>query len=185
MKNNKEKKIVLLLLVCALFMTVGFAAYTKTLNLKGDIKVSSSNWDVGFVTGSSAVEGDSVEADSENLTADSWNYSAQLVSPGKHFTAHVTVKNSGTFNAKLTGLTMSTLTQEQAKYLKYTVYYNGTAFTASATTFADDMDIVLEPGETAEVKVKVEYVKPESAADLPSTAATVTVTGSLAYALAE
>ena len=74
-------------------------------------------------------------------------------------------------------LTMSSLTTEQAKYLTYTVTYNGTAYTASDS----NLNVAMAAGAEHPVKVRVEYKQPADAADLPSTDQTITVTGSLAY----
>ena len=181
MINKKDKKVVLLLLVCAVFMTIGFATYSKNLPFSGDVEVKASNWDVQFVADQCNVSIGSVTPTTKTVTADSWDFDATLSKPGDYFEATVTVKNAGTLNAKLTKLTMSTLTEAQAKYLTYKVTYGDTEYTATT----EDLEIALNADATAYLKVRVDYVKPASAADLPSTATTVNVTGSLDFGLNE
>jgi hypothetical protein len=181
MINKKDKKIVWLLLVGALVMTVGFATYTQNLPFSGDVLVKASNWDVQFMADKCEVSSGSVPATTKSVTATDWNYAATLSKPGDYFEATVTVQNAGTLKAKLTKLTMSTLTAAEAKYLTYTVTYNGVDYTSTT----EDLEIALDPDATANLKVRAEYVKPASSADLPSTATTVTLSGSLDFALNE
>ena len=73
---------------------------------------------------------------------------------------------------------MSSLTTEQQKYLKYTVTYDGTEYTASTSNLA--IALAKQTG-TAPVKVRVEYVQPTDAADLPASDVEVSLTATLAY----
>ena len=81
----------------------------------------------------------------------------------------------------LKALTMSTLTPAQAKYLTYTVTYDGTAYTESQSGLSLSLPST-EGSNTKVVKVRVAYVQPESSTDLPTESdATVTLTASLDY----
>ena len=75
---------------------------------------------------------------------------------------------------------MTALTPEQSKYLQYTLTYDGEPYTASA----DSLSIGL-PHATGSnrknVTVKVTYVQPENAADLPQEAVTVNLAAALDY----
>ena len=75
---------------------------------------------------------------------------------------------------------MSTLTAAQQKYLTYTVTYDGTAYTASNTSLSSSLPCT-SGSNTKVVKVRVDYVQPETSTDLPSEAVNVTLTASLDY----
>ena len=53
----------------------------------------------------------------------SMTYKVTLSKPGDFYEFTVDVKNSGTFDASLTGITMTYLTEAQSKYLTYKVYF--------------------------------------------------------------
>lgn len=179
MKNNKKKErsIIILLIVAVLLMTVGFALYTQTLNINGSVTVKGKPWDVRYVSGTVTPTTGSVTATDATVTDTNFSFTVTLEKPGDFYEATITAKNFGTVPAKLTGITMSTLTAEQQKYLSYTVTYNGTAYTASDT----NLNVALAANATHLVKVRVEYKQPADANDLPSTNQTINVTGSLAY----
>ncbi len=75
---------------------------------------------------------------------------------------------------------MSTLSEEQAKYLTYTVEYGGTPFSASAS----GLNTALTVGQTVDVLVRVDYVQPDDAADLPQENITVNLSADLNYSQA-
>ena len=188
MKNNKKKErsIVILLMVAVLLMTVGFAAYSATLNINGTAKVKGSPWDVRY-DGTIVESKDSVEAVSASIDEDTntnFTFTAKLEKPGDFYEATIKAKNYGTIDAALKKITMSTLDANQAKYLSYTVTYAGTTY----STTTDGLNIALAAGASENVVVKVKYELPESANDLPKTSdgdsegyVSVTVSGNLYY----
>ena len=178
MKNNrKEKGVIILLILAAVIMTVGFANFAENLNINGNITVKSSKWSVHYDQSSYTESTGSVAASSKTITNTGYEFTATLNKPGEFYEATVKVVNDGTFGAKLTGLTMSTLSAEQQKYLTYTVTYDGTEYSASAT----GLNVALNADKDATVKVKVAYIQPENSADLPDTNETITITGNLNY----
>ena len=72
---------------------------------------------------------------------------------------------------------MSSLTTEQAKYLTYTVSYNGTSY----TTTQSNLNIDLLSSATAPVKVRVEYIQPDNPADLPSSVQEISLNATLNF----
>ena len=184
--KKKEKAIVLLLVGVALLMAVGFAAYNSTLNITGNVNVKPANWSVHFVTSgaSSYTETSGSEAASvHTITDTNFAFTVLLESPGDFYETTLTVINDGTFAAQLKKITMSTLTAEQQKYLTYSITYNnGTSY----TTTTDNINAALAINGTATVKVRVEYILPDSESDLPQaaegqTTVPITVTGQLDY----
>lgn len=177
-QKNTQMFVIAILAVAVLTMSVGFAVFTQTLDINGNVTVASSKWSIAFDT-SSYVESDgSVAVSNKTLDGTSMTYNVTLTKPGDFYEFTVNVKNTGTFDANLTGISMSALTTEQAKYLTYEITYNGTKYTANAT----GLSVALAKTEgVATVKVRVQYIQPENSADLPSTQVTVPLTASLTY----
>lgn len=180
-QKNTQMFVIAILAVAVLTMSVGFAVFTQTLDINGNVTVASSKWSIAFDT-SSYVESDgSVAVSNKTLDGTSMTYNVTLTKPGDFYEFTVNVKNTGTFDANLTGISMSALTTEQAKYLTYEITYNGTKYTANAT----GLSVALaKTGGVATVKVRVQYIQPEASADLPSTQVTVPLTASLTYSQA-
>ena len=184
MENNKKKqrRVILLLIIAVLAMTVGFAVFNSTLNINGTVKVKPTKWSVHFVADDYTETASSEAASAHSVGTTDYSFTVQLDEPGDFYEATVNVINDGNFAANLKTLTMSTLTTEQAKYLTYSVFYNGTEYTQTTNNLA----IPLAVGATVPVKVRVTYVLPENAEDLPvaaqgETTVNVSVTGSLYY----
>lgn len=183
-QKNTQSIVIGVLAVAVLMMSVGFAAtaYTQTLNINGsDATVKAAKWSVHFddtsyteTTGAKAVA-----ATSHTLNTTSLTYAVTLTKPGDFYEATVNAVNDGTFDANLKSITMSTLTAEQAKYVKYTVTYNGTEYNASAPSISGVT--LANTNGSHPVKVRVEYIQPESDSDLPTTDQTLTLTATLNY----
>jgi len=182
MERNKgtQTLVIVLLSFTILFMTVGFAVFASTLNINGTVKVSPSKWSIHYVTNSYAESTGSVAATSKTIGNTDATYSVTLAKPGDFYEFTINVINDGTFDAVLKGLTMSTLTAAQQKYLTYTVTYDGTDYTASASNLSLSLPCT-SGSNTKPVKVRVEYIQPEQSTDLPSEEVTVTLTASLDY----
>ena len=180
-KEKKEKKVVMLLLIGVIFMTVGFAGYSGVLDITGTVNVKSNKWSIGYDLESYEEATGSAIATEKNITESEYDFTTSLSKPGDFYEATLDIKNEGTFAAKITEITQSTLTAAQQKYLKYTVVYDGVEY----NTTTDGLALELAAGATKTLKVRVDYVQPENSTDLPSTDTTVTVTGSLKYELAE
>lgn len=177
-QKNTQMFVIAILAVAVLTMSVGFAAFTQTLDINGNVTVASSKWSIAFDTTSYVESDGSVAVSNKTLDGTSMTYNVTLTKPGDFYEFTVNVKNTGTFDAKLTGISMSSLTPEQAKYLTYEITYNGTKYTATATK----LSVALAKTEgVATVKVRVQYIQPEASADLPSTQVTVPLTASLTY----
>ena len=177
-KKKKEIGVLLLLIVAVILMTVGFALYTATLNINGTVTVKGSPWNVHWEENNIVPTTGSVTATNPSITKTDFSFTVTLEKPGDFYEATIQAYNEGTMDALLKTLTMSTLTTEQAKYLSYTVTYNGTAYNATSNITG----VTLAAGAKHPVKVRVEYLEPTSSNDLPTTDQTVTVTGSLDYA---
>ena len=182
MANKKKKEIGLLiiLVVAVLAMTVGFAAYSTTLNINGSVTVKGSPWKVHYdaTTGVTRTTGSQVPTVEKIDTNDTnFQFTVTLTKPGDFYEATIKAWNEGTIDAILKSVTMSTLTAAQQKYLSYTVTYGTATYTETKTGLTD----TLSAGAKKDVKVRVEYLKPTNQSDLPTEDVTVTVTGALLY----
>ena len=178
---NYSSIAIILLTVAVLVMSVGYANFTARLDINGTANVGSSSWSVKFAeesytetTGSVAVS----ETD-RTISETSMSYEISLSKPGDFYEFTIDVENAGTFDANLTGITLTALTEAQQKYLVYEVYYNGTKYTATTENIAN---VALTSKTSAPVKVRVQYIQPENAADLPATEQKITLNASLSFA---
>lgn len=171
--------IIVLLLVAVVAMSVGFAAFSSNLDINGTASVESSTWNVKFQEDSYQETSGSVTVDAGNrsISATSMSYSVTLTEPGDFYEFTISVENAGTFDAQLSGITMSSLTAEQAKYLTYTVSYNGNNYNATQS----DLNIDLLRTATAPVKVRVEYIQPADPNDLPSSVQSINLNATLNF----
>ncbi len=179
-KKNVQLVVIAVLAFAILFMSVGFATYSSTLNIEGNVSVAASKWSVHFVDNSYVESSGSKAATSHTLSNTALQYAVTLDKPGDFYECTLNVINDGTFDATLTGITLSSLTAAQSKYLTYKITYDGVEY--SATNSSLSLSLPHATGSnTKVVKVRVDYVQPANSADLPATAVDVTLTASLDY----
>ncbi len=167
---------ILLLSFAFVIMSVGFAVYAQTLNVNGNVVAKKAEWKVQFKDTSYAETTGSVKANAKTLNTTSLTYDVTL-NPGEFYESTVTVENAGTIAATLKSITLSSLTEAQQKYIKYTVSYGGTTFEATSS----NLSLELAPEATTDVKVRVEYVFPEDSTALPTEDVSLSLTASLDY----
>ena len=159
--ENKNKNILIGALLAVVFvMAVGYAAFAQQLTINGSAEISS-RWDVHMTqVGASATPtftnntttGGTVTVNEGGLTA---TFSATLISPGDKVTFVVPIENTGTLDARLNEITLSSDTDgmqisdlvatTQDGNIRYTVTSPG-----SATLVKDN--------GTAQVTVVAEFV---------------------------
>ncbi len=182
-KINASSLAILFLSIAFVVMSVGFAAYAQTLNINGSATFKKALWKVQFQDNSYAETTGSVEATSKTLNATTFTYAVTL-KPGEFYESTVDVENAGTFDAVLNSITMSpTLTEAQKKYIKYTVTYDSTEYAASTSDLNNELlASTSDTPNEKKCKVRVEYVLPENAADLPTEEdVTLNLTAALNY----
>ena len=180
----KDKKNILLgvLLVTVLTLSGAYAALATTLTINGTAKISAG-WNVEIISIDKAVPTGSTATDdtgSPDYTATTATFSTTLKKPGDTETYTITVKNSGTLDAKLSSITWST-TGSTSSINKAT---------ATSTPLYAKHEIVSAPaanaklavGETATVVVRVYW---DESVDIPNTTEsieeTLKLTGTLLY----
>ena len=177
-KKNGQLIIIGILAVAILFMSIGFAAYAQTLNITGNVTVSPATWSVHWDTASFKKDANSVEVTTTTLTNTDVAFTATLEKPGDVAKFTIDAVNDGTFDANLTGITLSTLVTNEAKYLTYEVKYGSTAYTASASNLST---LLAKTNGRETVTVTVTYTTPADSADLPQNAVNVNLSASLDY----
>ena len=182
-QKNFQLATIAVLAFAVLFMSIGFAVYSQTLNITGVAKVDASKWSVHFDTidGHYQRETGSVTPTEETINGTSMSYKVHLTKPGDYYAFNMKVVNDGTFNATLDTITMSSLTAAQAKYLSYTLVYDGQTYTSTTS----GINTALVTGASDDVTVRVEYILPQDAADLPTEAVDVNLSASLDYVQAD
>lgn len=181
-QKNTQLLIIAFLTITIFVMSIGFAAaaYNQALNINSsNVTVKASKWDIHFKDSSYTETAGSIAANSHTLNATSMTYDVTLLKPGDYYEFTVDVENLGTFDANLVSITMGGLTTDQEKYVKYTLTYEGTEYTA--TDLAISGVTLDNTTGVHSVKVRVEYIQPDSDADLPSTDQTVNLTATLNY----
>ena len=161
MEKERGAKVIAIvaLLIAVVGLTVGYAAYSSTLNINGTANVDPASWKVNFdyktgtkLTGTTS--GHALENTAPTLADTTISgFDVTLKAPGDSVAYNFLIKNSGTLNAKLASFTMGTLTcapntgssisQEDATKLcgelKYTLAYaDGSTITTGTTLDASD-----------------------------------------------
>lgn len=184
-QKGAQTLLIAVLAVAVLAMSIGFAAaaYNQNLTIGGtdNVTAKAAKWSVHYDTTTYAEQTGSVAASAHNLTNTAWTFTVTL-EPGDTYEATATVVNDGTFDAKLSSITMSALTAAQDAYLDWSVFVNGTEY--QATT--NNLNVSLPKAEnsvngTNTVKVLVKYIIPSDPSVLPTTDQTVTLSATLGY----
>jgi len=142
--TERRKRNIVIGALCGvlLLMTVGYAAFSSILNIKGTTNISS-NWDIRITN----VESKNVVGSASNAEDPTWDnltatFKTNLEVPGDSIEYDVTVENKGTLNAKLDKINMTSSNNPAIK------------FTATGLKEGDK----LNAGSKAILTVKVEYL---------------------------
>lgn len=181
-QRNTQMLVILVLAVAVLTMSVGFASYSAVLSINGTANVSAASWNVKF-DDTTFAESSTIKATSKTISGTNVTYTVALAKPGDYYEFTIKVKNLGTFNANLTKITLSKLTEAQSKYLTYTLSYGSTEYSATTSDLtASNLSVPLAAKTGVEtVTVRVEYVAPANAADLPAADVELSLSASLTY----
>lgn len=175
MKKKKNSSFVVIALLLIVTISIGYAALSTTLNINGTSTIKTQNWDVHFAnvkattnTGATVTKAPTItEGKTTEVT-----YNVALNKPGSVYEFTVDVVNGGTIDAKTSAIpTLGGNTQPTI--FNYTVTWSdGTDITANTA---------LAAGTTKTVKVRIEYKKDITAAQLPSADTALSLTCSIPY----
>lgn len=177
---EKERRIkalgIVALIVVVLGLTIAFAALSQTLTINGSAYLDAAKWGIKFqnltepekvgdanTTGTAAIE--------EDVSINNINVS--LSTPGDSVTYGVELVNEGTINAKIEKIDKPELTNEQQRYLDFTVKDNkGNELTEGE---------ILNAGETKVLTIKIEFKKDIEKEDLPTSVSNITLSYKLNF----
>ena len=177
---NNEKKgrgsfIAILVLVLVLGISIGYAALSTTLNINGSTTIGKSSWDVHFANVIETAGGVTATKAAAITATTEVTYEVTLPTPGTFYEFTVDVVNAGSLDAKLSAdATVEGVSAAQAVYTKYSVVW-------SDTGVAPKTGDVIKAGQKKTAKVRVEYNKDVTAAQLPTTDQVLTLTASMNF----
>ncbi len=181
MALNRKKEIHLYLVLISglvLFVGVGYAILTSNLNIFGTTTINKVSWDIHFdnlrVTDGSVTATNPAEIDANKTTV---NFGVSLNTPGDFYEFSVDEVNKGTIDAMVSSIVKTGVTEEQAKYLDYTVMYSSGAIVSEKQLLAAD--------KKEGIKVRVEFKKDITASDLPTTEIILNLSFSINYVQAD
>ena len=167
---QKNNVLIVILFAIAVFMSVGFAVLSTTLNINGQAKVKASSWDIHFENIN--ITNGSVDATKEAIIANESltfvEYEVELSKPGDFYEFTVDAVNDGTIDALVN---LVTLTGIDSKYVNYQVtYLNGQNI---------KIGDALNAGQKETYKVRIEYIK--DIGEVPSEDISLTLTFAITY----
>lgn len=115
-RKNDKRYFVIALLFTILFITVGYAAFSESLNISGTASTSGT-FDVA-ITSATITESGSTGATVDYTGGNTLTLSApNLEAPGSYVEYTVTVTNQGSIPARLSGVTVNADTSDADLYL--------------------------------------------------------------------
>jgi len=141
--SERRKRSIVIGALCGvlLLMTVGYAAFSSILNIKGTTNISS-NWDIKITNVTSKnIVGEASNAKDPEWTQLTATVEANLANPGDSIEYDIRIENQGTINAKLEKITLSDTKNTPIK------------FTTSGLTEGE----ALNAGSNAVLTLKIEY----------------------------
>lgn len=192
--NGKDRglkvAVVAALVISVIAIGIGFAAFTETLSINGNATVQTSSWKVKFTdlsTGITAGTASITTAPTINTNDTTIStYDVKLAKPGDSVTYTFKVANTGTYDAKLTSVTIPTPTCTGSGDNAETDATNVCKHVTYSLTYSDGGTIAvndaLAKGTSKEMKLVLSYDTHNVAADLPSGDVTISNLGiSLVY----
>lgn len=167
---EKQRRVKMLslsaVIVAVLGLTVAFAALSTTLNVKGSAYLDAAKWGIKFQNLSEpSIVGEASDAKTAKIEKDVSikDIKVTLSKPGDSVTYTVDLVNDGDINAKIENIEKTALTEEQQKYITFTVKYK---------TDETELKIgdILSSGEVKPLVIKIEYRKDLESSDLPKSA---------------
>ena len=178
MKNKNKSPYVAIIMILMICVTIGYALLNTTLNITGKSNISKNTWDVRFDYVS--VGKGSVEAIKEPTIVDgtSLDFEVSLDLPGDYYMFTVDVVNNGTIDAMIESIVKEPeLTDEQKKYLNYSIEYDNGIDIASKQLVAKESYVAL--------RVMVEYRTDILESDLPTNTETLNLGFTINYVQAD
>ena len=167
-----------------LLVGIVYAGYNEDLEINGSGTVKLSSWEILFTNVSDAtLTGTAVEVTAPEINATKiGDYAVQLTTPGDAISYDITIKNNGTFPAKISSITIPTpecegsgtsATTDAAnvcKHLTYTLVNKPTEPEEATTVSVGD---TLNPTESKVFTLTLSYGANVPSAELPKNDVTI------------
>ena len=167
MKDRRKRNIIIGSLACLLvFMSVGYAILSATLNIKGT-SIFEGNWDIIITNVEMSTTGKGVTGTYSDLAEDNKNLTltAELQKPKDEVIYTITVKNQGSVDASLKAVNLeSTNANEYIEAINTaelgTALFAGQSMTFDVKIRFRDLDISTLPGNlTAQYNFSLTYLQ--------------------------
>lgn len=177
---EKERRVkalgIVALVVAVLGLTIAFAALSQTLTINGSAYLDAAKWGIKFQNitepekvGNANTTGTAVIEEDVSIN----NINVSLSTPGDSVSYGVELVNEGTINAKIEKIDKPELTNEQQRYLSFTVKDD----LGSELVEGD----ILNAGETKHLTIKIEFKKDIEKEDLPTSVSNITLSYKLNF----
>lgn len=174
--NTMYIKIAIAVVAFLLVGTIAYASFTQQLDIQGKATVNKSSWSIKFTNLQPVIKtGTATEVTAPTINTNDTKiseYDVTLTTPGDSVTYNFDVKNEGTFNAKISSITIPTPTCTGTGTNATTDETNVCDNLTYTLTYADGspiaVDDTLDAGETKSLKLNLLYSSSISAAQLPS-----------------
>ena len=176
MRRNKKNNMKLIFVILLLVMGLGFAAIATQLKITGTLNVSRTSWDVHFEN--VQITQGSVTANpaptSNNTDTTEMTYTINFTKPGDYFEFTTDIVNDGTIDA-MVDVVSNNAYQTAASTTPIAL----PSYLTNTVTYEDGVEIdqnqELLHGTSEKVKVRIEFKKDITTADLPSSGDTTVV----------
>ena len=149
--RKAESIVIIVLMIIVLFISIGKGALKNPSN-----NTHSSEWNVCFKTDSLSITEGSVEKSDTKIDIDKLSFTTTFSNLNEFFEVSVKVENKGTIDAYLRNISLKGLTEEQQKYLSYSITYGEHVF----TDIVPGLNIKLPSKSEETLKIRVEYKNP-------------------------
>ncbi len=173
-KSSSKKRILILsLLILLSCISIGYAYLNQKVNISSVAKIEKNTWDIHFeniVVGDNNAD-NTVPFISNNNTK--INITLNLKKPGDSYEFLVDVVNNGTIDAKIESVFKTTLSEEQLKYLDYSLtYMDGVAI---------NKNDLLKVGEKDQIRLKINFKNMTDPSYIPTTDQIVNIEGEILF----
>ncbi|MDO4996053.1 MAG: LamG domain-containing protein [Bacilli bacterium] len=161
MRRRKHKYLIIILIL--LFISVGFAYLTSTLDIVGIGHLKKASWNIYF-DNVNIVEGNNLSSNpptTSNHNTTSVSYTVNFTKPGDTYKFYIDIVNNGTIDAMVSLIDENTiLTSNQSKYASYSISY------IDGTPIQENNFLGRHSKETLQIIIK--YKKDVTSSDLPT-----------------
>lgn len=108
-KNGFDRKTVLIIVLIAAILGVGYATFAQALAYDGVVSSSSKDgvWDIGFIKMiQKEKKGKASEISPPSFSKHEATFNVSLIEPGDEITYELTIKNSGNLNAEVSSINL-------------------------------------------------------------------------------